>query len=102
MKIITEKPTNLKQENIDLDMRLSAVSENISNKIKYYFKTPNEKYNNPLTSSHEVGWFNDDKLNKNQRRHPRIGCDVTRYADEYYYLKGRSPFATREVKKEAK
>lgn len=73
------------------------MSEHIKQKIDYYFKVPNEKYANPLTSSHEFGWHRGEKLNRNQRRHPKLGCDVTKYADEYSALKGRSPYATKEI-----
>jgi hypothetical protein len=95
--MITEKTNNIKRDHYDLDLRASGIPSLISDKIKYYFKVPNEKYSNPLTSSHEFGWHIGEKLNKNQRRKPRVGCDVTKYADEYYALKGRSPYATKEA-----
>ena len=99
MKIITEKPNNITQDNLDVNLRISAVPLNISEKIKEYFKVPNEKYPNPLTSSQELGWLQDNKLNKNQRRHPRLGCDVTKYADEYCFSTGVSPFSSKDIKK---
>lgn len=102
--MIADKPTNIKKEHIDLDFRANEIPQLISEKIKYYFKIPSEKYVYPLTSSHDFGWTKGEKLNKNQRRCPKIGCDVTKYADEYYALKGRSPYATKnpilkEIKK---
>jgi hypothetical protein len=101
--MITDKPNNIKKEQLDLELRAQDIPEMISEKIKYYFKVPNEKYSNPLTSSHEFGWDKGEKLNRNQRRSPKVECDVTKYASEYYALKGRSPYATKEpIKKEDK
>jgi hypothetical protein len=85
-------------EHLDLVKRASAIPEEIEEKIKHHlFKIPNERYPYPLTTSHDFGWEKGDKLNKNQARHPKFGCDVTRYADEYYALKGRSPYATKVI-----
>jgi hypothetical protein len=86
----------MQQDFGDMKLRTSGIPQNITDKIKYYFKTPNEKYENPLTSSHEFGWHSGEKLNRNSRRHPKIGCDVTRYADEYYAMKRQSPYAIKQ------
>jgi hypothetical protein len=92
----------LKNEHLDLERRRRDIPETISNKIKDYFKIPSEKYYYPLTSSHEFGWESGENLNK-QARHPKFTCDVTAYANEYYALKGRSPYASKDpVKKNEK
>lgn len=95
---MTDKPNNVKKENLDLELRAKEIPENISNKINHYFEMPNRKYTNPLTSSQEFGWYQNEKLNYKLKKYPRYICDVTRYADEYYALKGKSPYATRDVK----
>jgi hypothetical protein len=101
--MITDKPNYVKKHQLDLARRSSQIPESISDKIKYHFKCPNEKYPNPLTSSQEFGWDAGEKLNKIKFNHPKLGCDVTKYADEYYALKGRSPYASKDpVMKEKK
>ena len=102
--MITDKPNLIQKDHMDLNLRASAIPELISEKIKYHFKVPNEKYLNPLTSSHDFGWYKGELLNRNQVRHPKATCDVTKYADEYYALKGRSPYASKNpiVKTEAR
>lgn len=102
MKIITDKPNNLKNEQLDSETRRSEIPESISNKIKDYFKTPCEKYGYPLTSSHEFGWDKAIYLNK-EKKYLRFDCDVTSYANEYQKLKGRSPYASKDsIKKNEK
>lgn len=101
VKIIADKPNQVNRENLDLERREKAIPEDIKDKIKQHlFRIPSEKYEFPMTSSHDFGWEKGEKLNRNQRRFPKVGCDVTRYADEYYALKGRSPYSTREIVKD--
>jgi hypothetical protein len=94
---ITDKPNSVEIDHLDINARASGIPREITEKIKYYFKTPYEKYDSPVTSSQEFGWHLGEKLNRNTRKHPKIGCDVTRYADEYYAMKGKSPYAIREI-----
>ena len=62
------------------------------------FKRPNEKYQFPLTQSQEIGWDICPNLNTGKRRYKKT-CDVTRYADDYYTLKGVNPFVTKSISK---
>ena len=85
---------------MDLEKRANAIPDDIKTKIKAeLFKRPNEKYNYPLTQAQEIGWDDCKFLNTNPRRAKKT-CDVTKYADEYCSLKGRSPFATKEINKD--
>ena len=82
-----------------MEKRKKEISDDIKNKIKNeLFKRPNEKYKFPLTQSQEIGWDECPFLNTGKRM-TRKTCDVTRYADEYYTLKGISPFATKSISK---
>ena len=82
-----------------MEKRAQAIPEDIKNKLKNeLFKRPNEKYNFPLTQSQEIGWDVCPNLNTGKRM-ARKTCDVTRYADEYFALKGVSPFATKSISK---
>ena len=82
-----------------MEKREKEISDDIKNKIKNeLFKRPNEKYKFPLTQSQEIGWDECPYLNIGKRM-TRKTCDVTRYADEYYTLKGVSPFATKSISK---
>ena len=99
VKIIATKPNYVNEENLNLEKREKAIPEDIKNKIKdEYFKRPDEKYEFPLTQSQEIGWDVCNNLNTGKRRAKKT-CDVTRYADEYFALKGRSPFATKSINK---
>ena len=99
MKIIAIKPNYVNEENLNLEKREKAIPEDIKNKIKdQYFKRPNEKYNFPMTQAQEIGWDVCQNLNTGKRRAKKT-CDVTRYADEYFALKGISPFATKSISK---
>ena len=62
------------------------------------FKRPNEKYEYPLTQSQEIGWDICPQLNTGKRMYKK-SCDITRYGDEYFSLKGLSPFATKSINK---
>ena len=99
VKIIATKPNYVNEENLNLEKREKAIPEDIKNKIKaQYFKRPNEKYSYPITQSQEIGWDVCPELNTGKRRAKKT-CDVTKYADEYYALKGRSAFATKSINK---
>lgn len=91
--MITEKPTNYKH--IDVIKKSAEIPDYITEKIKYHFKTPYEKYVSPLTSSQEFGWDRSQYLNLYMKKHPKNSCDVTRYADEYQSLKGQSPYSNK-------
>lgn len=52
-----------------------------------------------MTSAQNIGWENATGLNTNKRR-GKPTCDVTAYANEYTRVNGRSPYATKDLKKE--
>lgn len=93
--MITEKPSNYKQ--VDVLKKSEEIPDYIKEKIKYHFKTPSEKYINPLTSSQEIGWDKSEHLNWYVKKYPKNSCDVTKYADEYQALKGQSPYSGKSV-----
>ena len=77
---------------------MKTIPSFINDRIRDFFQTPIEKYSYPMTSSQEFGWERSPNLNKNPRRIKNT-CDVTKYADQYYEMVGKSPFARKEVKK---
>jgi hypothetical protein len=85
-------------KNLNYESINTGISLTLSEKIKHFFKTPTEKYPNALTSSQEVGWFKSSDLNT-RGRVGKSGCDVTRFADHYYSMIGRSPFAKKDPTK---
>ena len=89
----------MNEELLNLEKREKEIPEDIKNKIKNeLFKRPNEKYQFPLTQSQEIGWDICPNLNTGIRRYKKT-CDVTRYADDYYTLKGVNPFVTKSISK---
>ena len=67
--------------------------KDIFEKIQYHFKGPKEKFENPTTSNHEIGWYFSEYLNKENFPHKKFPCDVTKYANDYTAMTGRSPFS---------
>ena len=98
--MITEKPSNYKQ--VDVLKKSEEIPDYIKEKIKYHFKTPYEKYINPMTSSQEYGWDKCEHLNRYMKKHPINSCDVTRYADEYQALKGKNPYTSISINSKPK
>ena len=48
----------------------------------------------PVTSAQEFGFFSTPLIAKNPLfHHARSSCEVTSYADRYYSMSGRSPYA---------
>mmetsp|Transcript_21889 Transcript_21889/g.34301 ORF Transcript_21889/g.34301 Transcript_21889/m.34301 type:complete len:148 (-) Transcript_21889:2016-2459(-) len=100
--IITEKP------NVDpsrAGFKLSAEPEMIAELdgiIKETKKVPTEKYSEPVTTSHEIGWFSEP-LMKSRKKFGLKSNEITSYADAYTQAMGRNPFAKRDpiVKQEA-
>lgn len=101
--MITDKPNEMHKDIFNFTLRRKMVPEEIHEKIQYHFNVPNRKYKMPLTSSQEIGWTNPVGLNSNFRSFSKNNCDVTKYADEYFALKGRSPYANKDpISKENK
>ena len=96
--IIATKPNNVDPAHWDLEERAKIIPQELRDKIKHEFQPPIMKYKWPMTSSMEIGWNCGIGLNTTGRK-GKNGCDVTKYADEYCKLGGRSPYATKEIKK---
>lgn len=102
MPIIAIKPNNVKKEHLNLDQEAGDIPEFINTQIQNdLFKTPIQKYPYPMTSSQTIGWEDAKGLNTGGRR-GKPTCDVTSYANEYVRCMGRSPYATKDLKKDGK
>ena len=62
---------------------------------KHAEQLPNQKYKIPVTSSMEYGWSPAQLMPRDEImfHHTKKQCDVTNYADAYYDMTGRSPYA---------
>jgi hypothetical protein len=49
-----------------------------------------------MTSAQEIGWEQVEGLNSIGRL-PKNTCEETRYANKYYSLQKRSPYATKDL-----
>jgi hypothetical protein len=59
--------------------------------------TPEQQNVLPQTSNQEYGFLNKPLVSKALLfDHPMGGCDVTRYAQAYVSMTGRSPYATED------
>uniref|UniRef100_A0A7S0MTP8 Protein FAM183A n=1 Tax=Cryptomonas curvata TaxID=233186 RepID=A0A7S0MTP8_9CRYP len=63
--------------------------------LKETKRFPKEKYPEPITSSHEIGWYSRP-LMPNRKKFAVKNCEVTVYANDYITMMGRSPYATKE------
>ena len=56
---------------------------------------PKEKYILPVTSAHVYGFWNDKSMGSttNMFDHKRHKADVSKYADSYITMTGKSPFS---------
>lgn len=70
----------------------------IRNQVDYFFKTPVEKYKNPITTSHEYGWDKPKKTKVFKTIYSKNTNDITNFASIYWASKGISPFASTRVK----
>lgn len=56
--------------------------------------TPDQRFVLPVTTNQEFGFFSTPLIAKNPLfHHARNSCEVTSYADRYYSMSGRSPYA---------
>ena len=83
---------------LNLEEKEKDIPKDILDKIKnQYSKNPNEKYKWPMTHSQEIGWDIKEKgLNTNPRM-AKTTSDVVKYADYYYAMNGKSPYATKDM-----
>ena len=89
------RPNYIKRENLDIEKREKEIPEEIREKIKTeLFKIPSERFDYPVTRSMEYGWETCKYLNSGKRK-GRKTCDVVKYADEYYSMKGQSPYSNK-------
>ena len=68
------------------------------NSIKNAHKTAPEKFALPQTSSQEYGWDSQQLAPPSEMfAKARTACDITRYADHYYFMLGTTPFSKRDM-----
>lgn len=91
VELISDKPNNKKGHQVN------NVSYEIKNQVDDFFKTPLQKYKNPITTSHELGWDKPSNFKVYKQIYSKNTNDITRFASEYCYLKGKSPFASNKV-----
>mmetsp|Transcript_57920 Transcript_57920/g.125987 ORF Transcript_57920/g.125987 Transcript_57920/m.125987 type:complete len:110 (+) Transcript_57920:254-583(+) len=68
--------------------------EALREQISAQSKPPQERYENPQTSSQEYGWLHAPLMPRNKRTYRPLGsCDITAYAASVCAAQGVSPFA---------
>mmetsp|Transcript_41932 Transcript_41932/g.102827 ORF Transcript_41932/g.102827 Transcript_41932/m.102827 type:complete len:147 (+) Transcript_41932:105-545(+) len=77
---------------IEADPEMIAELDNILKETK---KVPTEKYEEPMTTSQEIGWYSKP-LMPNRKKLGIKSCEITEYANAYSMAMGRNPFARRE------
>ena len=74
----TERRRNVAVENVSIQ-ELNAAKKKGA-KLKY---APNQKYEYPLTASHQIGWSaNENYVNDEEQRFPKIASEESRFQDK--------------------
>ncbi len=94
LKILPEKPNKMTKKSIT---KIEDIPKEIREQVEYHFKTPLEKYSKPMTSSMDYGWDKPSGFKVFRTLYSKNTNDITKFADEYYYLKGKSQFASNRV-----
>mmetsp|Transcript_25003 Transcript_25003/g.48602 ORF Transcript_25003/g.48602 Transcript_25003/m.48602 type:complete len:145 (+) Transcript_25003:66-500(+) len=63
--------------------------------LKTTKKVPTEKYDEPMTTSQQIGWYSVP-LMQNRKKLGIKNCEITQYANDYSMAMGRNPFARKE------
>ncbi len=95
-QVITEKPNHI----IPLGRPDTETMRKCTEKLDMLCSThdrevpPSQKYKLPLTSAHEFGFWNQyaSKDPNTMFDHKRTTADITKYADSYATMTGKSPF----------
>lgn len=101
MPTISDKPNyvvpSVKLNQKDMDEAARTLKEVCSVKNKDLL--PYEKFEAPITSTHEIGWHTKTQLVKKHPmfHHARASCDITQYADAYYAMSGTTPYSRKGV-----
>jgi len=93
--MITGKPNvDPAREGAKLEADPEMVAE-LDGILKNTKKVPTEKYEEPMTTSQQIGWFSQP-LMPNRRKLGIKSCEITQYANDYSMAMGRNPFARKE------
>ena len=94
LKILPEKPNKITKKSV---AKIEDIPKEIREQVENHFKTPLEKYSKPMTSSMNYGWDTPSGFKVFKALYSKNTNDITKFADEYYYLKGKSQFASNKV-----
>lgn len=98
--ILAEKPNRRVPTTQPTPAEVETAKETLASLciIKNEDLTPQEQFVLPITSSQEYGFFNKPLLPKQPMfHHPKNTCDVCEYADAYYTMTGKSPYARKDI-----
>ncbi|CAG9462366.1 unnamed protein product [Pedinophyceae sp. YPF-701] len=94
---IPEKPNKVDPRvQVNEEATLAATTKlNDLSQTKDTHLLPFQKYKTPQTTSQQYGWVQEQLMKpRNRFTYGKGQCDVTTYADHYYAMSGRSPYAS--------
>lgn len=94
LHILPEKPNKYKFHSA---VKAEDIPYEIRNQVNEYFKTPHEKYEKPMTSSMGYGWDKESGFKVFKKLYSKNSDQITKFASEYCYLTGKSPFASNKI-----
>lgn len=92
MEILSEKPNRQISQYKTVEIPLE-----IKKQVEHFFKTPKEKYSAPITSSQDIGWDKSSGYKVFKDLYSKNTNDITKFASDYCYLTGKSPFASNKL-----
>mmetsp|Transcript_26254 Transcript_26254/g.67528 ORF Transcript_26254/g.67528 Transcript_26254/m.67528 type:complete len:154 (+) Transcript_26254:155-616(+) len=97
MQVITEKPNYVVPSTQTDAATLDRSTKQLVELCTTYNDglAPNEKFKLPQTTTQQYGFFANQQINtgSNFFDHKRHAGEVTKYADSYYSMTGRTPFS---------
>ena len=105
LDVFPEKPNLLKAETVPDEAEMEEAKELLNTlcSVKDTGALPNEKYDMPMTSSQEVGFWDTSLSCRSTRCSTSLGlCEITLHADAYYHTTGVTPLPSQNRPAEAR
>jgi hypothetical protein len=99
---IPEKPNHLKAKSRPSENELRAAKALLADMsvLKHEDSMPEQLFVLPITTNQNYGFFHSaSPLTEHHKlwHHPKLGCDVTQYADAYCTMTGLSPYSSKQA-----
>ena len=94
--LIPEKPNQITPQSCPKPEMVAHAKATLTSMsiLKHEDASPQDIHELPVTGNQEYGFHHKPLMQREELfYHPKVGCDVTGYADAYYSMTGCSPYA---------